>query len=329
MKSNARRAKRELTSAASASSILDPTWLAEATSEQLGALFRNLPTLPLDQLLNSDRHEVDVATRTIFNDELWKGWLPRGLRLRDITTRLSTGYAKRFWKRGKRVLGETVYLDGRIRLKHSLEEITLDRPTNDLDPGTYILLRYTDPVFEHLFYDVMRAGNDGVIVYGGYTGRYPEGKRGFTAVLMRRYAFEQLGARDHQYMFQKGARISSGELKGTWRLSVVTTADHATPIGDVTFARGADGKTSARCTAVSNPEVLVPSFVLDHFSVSDAASLEKELRRVDGRTIVGRWSADVGPLYAKFLTAAPGLFHREMERGKRRHILRYTLSGGK
>ena len=328
MKPTARRGKREPT-ATSASSPLDPVRLGEATSEQLGALFRTLPTLPLDQLLNSDRYEVDIPTRTIFNDELWKGWLPRGLELRDITTRLSAGYGKRFWAQGKRVLGETVYFDGRIRLKHTLEEITIDRPTNDLDPGNYILLRYTDPVFEHLFYDVMRAGNDGVIVYGGYTGRFPEGKRGFTSVLMRRYAFEQLGQRDHQHLFQRGARMAPGELKGTWRLSVVTTADHATAIGDVVFARSRDGKTSARCEAVSRPEVLLPSFVLDHFSASDAAALEKELRRVDATTIVGRWSPDVGPLYAKFLTAAPGLFHREMERGTRRHILRYTLSSNK
>ena len=34
-------------------------------------------------------------------------------------------------------------------MKHSLEEFTLDRPQNDLDPGNYILLRYTDPIFEN------------------------------------------------------------------------------------------------------------------------------------------------------------------------------------
>ena len=63
-------------------------------------------------------------------------------------------------------------------MKHSLEEFTLDRPQNDLDPGKYILLRYTDPVFEHVFYDVMKAADDGVIVYGGYAGQFPDGKRG-------------------------------------------------------------------------------------------------------------------------------------------------------
>ena len=134
----------------------------------------------------------------------------RALPLRDIFARLATGYAKRFWKQGNRYLGETLYLDGRIRVKHSLEEFTLDRPVNDLDPGKYILLRYTDPVFEHLFYDVMRAADDGVIVYGGYTGRFPDGKRGFTGVLMRRYSFAELGERDHEQLVRKAQAAGEG-----------------------------------------------------------------------------------------------------------------------
>ena len=39
---------------------------------------------------------------------------------------LATGYAKRFWKQGRRYLGETRYLDGNLLVKHSLEEITID-----------------------------------------------------------------------------------------------------------------------------------------------------------------------------------------------------------
>jgi hypothetical protein len=331
MKPLARRGNRDRTSAEPSSSDLDPTWLAEATNDQLAEKFRGMTTVPLEQLMNAGGHQVDIATRTIFNDEYFKGWLPKGLKLplRDIMTRLSSGYAKRFWKQGRRYLGETLYLDGRILVKHTLEEITIDRPTNDLDPGQYILLRYTDPVFEHIFYDVMRAGNDGVIVYGGYSGKFPEGTRGFTGVLMRRYSFAELGVRDHQQLLLKGDRVAAGELKGTWRLSAITTANHATPIGEVTFTRGAGGKTTVRCEETGKPEIPISSLVPDHFTASDAAALERELRRVDAQTIVGRWAADIGPLYARFISASPGLFHRETERGKRRHILRYVLSSSK
>jgi hypothetical protein len=328
MKADRSRGKRDRIAAVPSSSGLDPNWLAQATNAELAEKFRGMTTLPLDQLMNAGGHQVDIPTRTIFNDEFYKGWLPKGTRLplRDSMTRLATGYAKRFWKQGRRYLGETLYLDGRILVHHSLEELTIDRPTDDLDPGQYILLRYTDPIFENIFYDVMRAGNDGVIVYGGYSGRFPGGTRGFTGVLMRRYSFAQLGVRDHQQLFLKGDRVAPAELKGTWRLSGITTANHATPIGDVTFARGADGKTTVRCEETSKPEVAIPSLVLDHFTASDASGLERELRRVDAQTIVGRWAADIGPLYARFVSASPGLFHRETERGKRRHILKYVLS---
>ena len=171
----------------------------------------------------------------------------------------------------------------------------------------------------------MKAGNDGVIVYGGYTGRFPEGRRGFNGVLMRRYSFAELGERDHQVLFQNGARVASDSLKGTWRLSVIATSNHATPVGEISFARRV-GTTAVRCEPVLKPEVLVPSFVTDHFTMDTSAPLEKELRRVDARTIVGRWSADIGPLYARFLAASPGLFHRETERGKKRYILKYVLT---
>jgi hypothetical protein len=41
-----------------------------------------------------------------------KDFLPKGLPIRDLSARLSTGYAKRFWKRKGQFLGETLYLNG-------------------------------------------------------------------------------------------------------------------------------------------------------------------------------------------------------------------------
>jgi hypothetical protein len=311
--------------APAAAAALDPNRLAVATDAEFAALFREVSTLPLDALMNDGGHKVDLATRTIFNDEHWKGWLPKGLALRDIFARLSTGYAKRFWKQGNRYLGETLYLDGRIRVKHSLEELTIDRPTNDLDPGRYILLRYTDPVFEHLFYDVMKAANDGVIVYGGYTGRFPEGKRGFTSVLMRRYSFPQLGVRDHQVLVRKGTRPAKDALSGVWRVDVVTTSNHATPVARVSFVRMTGG-VGIQCEPVAEPVVLVPSFLVEHFTANDTSKLERELRSLDDRMMVGTWNTEIKGLYARFVSATPGLFHRDAEKGSGRYTMRYMLT---
>jgi hypothetical protein len=320
-----RRGPRKPTAALASPSALDPTWLAGATSDELAAALRQASTLPIDDFVNAGGHAVDVATRRIFNDEYWKGWLPRGLPVRDIFTRLATGYAKRFWKQGKKYLGETLYLDGNILVKHELEELTIDRPTDDLDPGQYILLRYTDPVFEHLFYDVMRAADDGVIIYGGYNGRFPGGKRGFTGVLMRRYSFAELGERDHQQLFRKGTRPTRESLKRDWQMDAVTTSNHATRVGTLSFVESA-GKLAARFDTIGNPAVLVPSFVVEHFNAGDASKIERELRRVDEQTIVGTWTADISPLYARFVSAFPGLFHRDGQKGSRRYTMRYLLT---
>ena len=310
-----------------AGTLVDPHRLAQATDSELADVFRKVTTLPLEIFVNEGGHRVDMAAGAIFNDEHWKGWLPKGLGLplRDIFSRLATGYAKRFWKQGNRYLGETLYLDGGIKVKHALEQFTIDRPQNDLDPGTYILLRYTDPVFEHLFYDVMKAANDGVIVYGGYTGRFPDGKRGFSGTLMRRYSFAELGERDHEQLTRKGKRPAKDALTGRWTLNVVTTSDHATPIAHLSFERASGGKIGVRCEPVDRPQVPVPAFVLEHFSADDSTRLERELRWIDDRTMVGTWKAEIGSLYARFVAATPGLFRRA-DKASGRYTMRYMLT---
>ena len=309
----------------SAATLVDPHRLAEATDAELADVFRKVTTLPLDIFVNEGGHRVDLAARTIFNDENWKGWLPKGLTLplRDIFARLATGYAKRFWKQGNRYLGETIYVDGRILVKHALEEFTLDRPMNDLDPGKYILLRYTDPVFEHLFYDVMKAADEGVIVYGGYTGRFPDGKRGFTSTLMRRYSFAELGERDHGQLVRKGKRPARDVLKGRWRVDVVGTSNHATPIAHCHSCKTRAAKSTSSVSRSIIPRSR-PGFAVEHFS-ADEVRAERELRWIDEQTMVGIWEPEVSSLYAKFVAATPGLFRR-VDKARGRYTMRYMLT---
>ena len=55
-----------------------PHRLAQATDTELADVFRKVTTLPLETFVNEGGHRVDLAARTIFNDEHWKGWLPKG-----------------------------------------------------------------------------------------------------------------------------------------------------------------------------------------------------------------------------------------------------------
>ena len=58
----------------------------------------------------------------------------------------------------------------------------------------------------------------------------------------------------------------------------------------------------------------------------EASKLERELRSVDADTIVGTWTAEISPLYARFVSAFPGLFHRDGDKRSRRYTMRYALT---
>jgi hypothetical protein len=307
---------------------LDSDRLVDLTDDQLDADFRKADTLPLDGLMNVGEHRVDLPARTIYNDAHWKGWVPKDIALRDIFERLSTGYGKRFWKQGGKYLGETLYLQGRILVKHELEEFTLDRQTNDLAPGRYILLKYTDPVFEHIFYDVIRALDDGTILYRGYSGRYPDGKRGLTGLLRRRYGLTHMGVQDHTVLWDAAAAPSTDALEGTWRLHAIATSNLPLTVADVSLERTADGRLESRCTPRTDTPVLVPAFVVEHFTREDASSLAAELRLVDLHTVLGRWTTDIRGPYARLLIGGSlGVFHAERTKGLgRRFTMHYFLS---
>ncbi len=77
---------------------------------------------------------------------------------------------------------------------------------------------------------------------------------------------------------------------------------------------------------VDHPEVLVPAFVTEHFSTDDTARLERELRTIDDQTMVGTWKPEITALYARFVSATPGLFRRDPGKASRRYTMRYMLT---
>jgi hypothetical protein len=307
--------------------MLTAEQLVNSTDEELEDLFQRSTTLPLERIVNAGTHDIDVSRREIFNDASWKGFLPRGLPLGEMAARLATGYAKRFWKHKDQYLGETLYAEGRVTVKHRLDEVTIDRRTNDIDPGRYIILYYTDPVLEHLFYDVMKAVSDDVILYRGYSGRFPDGRRGWTAPLMRRYTFGQMGVEDHQQLFKLGTAPAHEDLLGSWRLDVVGYSTQVAAMANVSFARR-DGRLESRCEGTEAGRGLLPGLVADHFNSADFKSARTEMRRADEGVIVGKWMTDLKGPFA-WLVRAGSLRMFRVEKGKRgtrRYALHYLLT---
>ena len=65
--------------------------------------------------------------------------------------------------------------------------------------------------------------------------------------------------------------------------------------------------------------------IYEHFT-GPVAIVLREMRQIDNATIVGTWQASIGPLYARFVSASPGAFHRAPDRGRGQYTLRYMLT---
>jgi hypothetical protein len=289
------------------------------TDAQMDEMFLRSEPRPLDGFLNAGEHDVDLDAHEIYNNQRWKGFMPKGLPATEATARLSLGFAKKLWKSKTGFGGETQYFGGTIATKHTIKEITLDRQTHDLPPGRYVLLGYTDPIFEHIFYDLM--------LFRGYTGQFPDGKRGWTATLLRRYPFAQMGIDDHDLLFAGGSAPKEDDLVGTWRLDALYYSNQPVRIAVIRFERSANGQLQINCdTSSSSQGFLLPKLVSEHFQTKNLSKLRKELRTVDRQYTVGKWTTDLTGAYAKFLLAgSPGLFHPEKGAGRGRRFALYYL----
>jgi hypothetical protein len=297
------------------------------TDAQLDDMFLRSEARPLDGFLNAGEHSVELGSHEIYNDQRWKGFMPKGLLATEATNRLSLGFAKKLWKAKKGFAGETQYFGGTIATKHTIQDITLDRQTHDLPPGRYVLLGYTDPVFENLFYDLLKPISDDLMLFRGYTGQFPDGKRGWTAMLLRRYPFAQMGIDDHDLLFARGSTTTDEDLLGTWRLDALYYSNQPVEIARIRFDRAADGELQIDCEPTASRQgPLLPKFVSEHFQTDRIPTLLSEMRTVDRQYAVGKWTTDIKGPYAKFLLAgSPGLFHPEKRTGRTPRFALYYL----
>src|SRR5262249_51342475 len=86
--------------------------MIEWTDAQLDDMFLRSEAQPLDSFINNGEHRVDLASHEIFNDQRWKGFMPRDLPATEATARLSLGFAKKLWRLKKGFGGETQYFGG-------------------------------------------------------------------------------------------------------------------------------------------------------------------------------------------------------------------------
>ena len=137
-------------------SAIDPLLVSTYSEGQIEPLFRRCTSLGIDTLINQGGPpQIDVAARTIRNDQFWKGFFPKDNILNVMSSALFTGFKKEFHKDASgHYTGITSDTDDHIQARNSLEEINLAKPTGTLEAGKYILLevsgRALDGVLRHL-----------------------------------------------------------------------------------------------------------------------------------------------------------------------------------
>ena len=290
-------------------SALDPLEVIASSEAELEKLFRRLPCLPIESLVNSDEPpEIDLSTGTIRNNAYWKGFFPKGHILNAMSSAIFTGFKKTFSKKGKKYVGITSDTDGRITAHNSLEEITMDRKTGTLEPGKYILLRYLDALWAG-FYDILKPISEDLVIGRVYLGEYPNGARLFTFVMSRKYGLAQMTVNDHTALFQSGSVPSAQELDGVWRMDLVSNNNHLGRAAYLEFDPKPDGRLEARFQLMGLMEgLVVPSFVQDHFRLNDFTPFHDEIRKASDNLLVGRYVTGAQPDLAS-LGANLGILH--------------------
>jgi cholesterol oxidase len=281
---------------------------------QLEALFRRCPTADISTIVNKGgAPQIDIAKRTIRNDRYWKGYFPKGHVLNAMSSAIFTGFKKTFRQEGAQYTGVTSDTDNRINARNSLRMVDSDHK-GTLEAGRYIQLTYLDPPWQG-FYDIFKAINDDLLIGRVYLGQYPNGMRVFTFPMTRVYGFDQMTVDDHAALYAQGSVPTPDEVSGVWRMDVISNANQAGGIAWLQFDNLPDGQLEARYQLMGLIEgLVVPSFVQDHFRLSDFTPFHDEIRKVADDLLVGKYVAPLPPAVAALVgNSSFGIFHAEAD----------------
>ncbi len=281
----------------------------------LERLFKRLQTGGIETMANSGEVKIDTDNGLIRNDTVWKGVFPPGHVLNAFSTALNASFNKRFTKQADgKFTGVTSDSDGGINAQNTLEEITITERTGTLEPGKYILLKYTEPQWRG-FYDVFKVINDDLLIGRVYLGRYPKGVRLFTFPMVRSYGLDQMTISDHKAIWDSAALPTKEQLAGLWEMRMVSNANNTGVVAYLKFDHKPDGRLEARYQFLGLIEGLAdPTFGQEHFRMDDFTSFHDEIRFVNNDMLIGQYFTDAKPpLLPLFGQDSLGIFQREQE----------------
>jgi hypothetical protein len=294
-------------------SRIDPLEAINYKEADLERIFSRAQTLSIDKMINTGKLDYDTGRGVILNDTVWKGFFPRGHILNRISTAFFASFKKRFSKTpdGK-YLGVTSDSDERIIANNTLEEVTITKRDGTLEPGKYILLRYTSPPWE-IFYDVFKVISDDLLIGRVYLGEFPRGVRVFTFPMTHTYGLDNMTVADHEAIYSQAAVPTKDQVNGLWEMRMISNAYNTGTVAYLKFDHKPDGRLEARYQFLGLLEGMSePVFGKDHFQLNDFTPFHDEIRFVNKDLLIGKYTTATPPgLMHLFGPNSLGLFHQE------------------
>lgn len=255
----------------------------ECTTAELDEVFWETNPGSIDMLINEGGREVDIESRTVYNDEHWRGIFPAdhtiGLANRFLP--LPAGFHKRFWQEGTTVRGETTDADGIVSGDNIIREF-------HHGGRRYCVLKYTELRYRP-FYDLLVPVSENRLVGKAYVGHVPYGIETLTFGMTREYGFDFMAPADHATLFEQGDVPEPKVLEGKWDVQLVSNAGLSMPAFEFTYEvtdHGMDG--SYRVLDAVEGSVRL-EFVEDQMHMYDFSNWHDMIRQLTDDLMVGKY----------------------------------------
>ncbi len=282
----------------------------------LERLFSRVETKGIELMVNLDHKTIEADTGRIRNETAWRAFFPRGHLLNAFSTAFYTGLKQTVRQVDDITTGITSDMADRIAAACTLEEIIIEERTSSLEPGRYILLRYTDPPWS-LYYSVLKVVSDQLLISRVYLGTYPHGIRLCTLPMTREYTLHDMTRDEARTLYQGAPAGTKAQLAGAWEVRPVATAGNVGTLGFVSFNLTPDRRLEARYQGLDLfASVTEPTLGGAHFQLHDFSPFVQDIHFVSDEVLLGKYTIDAPPaLMQLFGPPALGLFHREADAG--------------
>lgn len=291
-------------------------------TQELQAILRDTPTLPLETLLNHGDVQIDYANRRIWRDCFWKGSFAKDTllgweeRLRNAglgeavssTAGLYAGGS--FWKRfdsiqNSQAIGYVVnYELDCLPGKPVVTRVSYpDNNRKYLRVGdSVLLLNYTNDPYK-MVYDLIKVIDKNNCIGVMHLGKFPEGLEFATFVMARdNYPFENMSVPDHQAIFN-GDQVrvpTPAEIAGSWEGHVIfltrpdiSLLNQLNPVAfRLRFVPSTNGVEARYQFGLGAKQV---QFTSEYAELIDAAGFRDEIRLLDNNTLIGKRTPSRAP----------------------------------